>query len=216
MKQRPKLVIVFGEDTNDCEAIIEFTRAALKNPKAIQVRHRRSPVVHLRKGDKPETRLDVATRILKQVKADSVRSEVVSVIAHQDCDAVEPAHIEAAQIMEATLARAGIPNPIAAAPAWETETWLMQFPQALEATRGCWNRVDYGTRDLGTVQNAKEDLRSKLRPKTQEARNRCRDYSESDAPVVAGHANKLGLLAKQRSTKCHSFDHFVEKVAKLG
>ena len=207
-----KSILVFGEDENDRRAIVELVRALRPDLREVKVQTRRSPVVHLKGTDRPATKRSVAEQIAALTKAQSRTGPVIATIAHQDCDAVEPAHEALTRSIEEELARLGVPNPIAAAPAWEIEAWWMLFPDALAAVRNCWRRLPSGATNVGMVVNAKEALQRALRPS---GRTRCPDYSESDSVAVAKRAGELGLLRQCDAKRSASYAEFRNKLLTL-
>lgn len=82
-------MLVFGEDENDQKAISELVHAIRSDAPRIELR--RKPLI-LMKGRPDSAVLNNAERVAKVVRADAVRFDVRLVLAHQDCDAVEPAH----------------------------------------------------------------------------------------------------------------------------
>jgi hypothetical protein len=174
------LVLFFGEDQNDTQALISLSRALLPLDAPMDTKHLRRPPI-LRRDAAPKKRQSMASEIASFAQVLGVRRRV-AVVVHRDCDAVEPRHIDEAATLKADLVAAGVPNPVPATPAWEIETWWMMFPDALAATRDCWRRVNYGRANVGMIENAKERLTRDLRP----ANRRCRDYAESDSIAIGG------------------------------
>lgn len=207
-------ILIFGEDENDRRALGELFRALRPDLNAVAIRTLREPLILMRDPSRLATRKHNAKTVAAVVKARQVAAQVVAVIAHQDCDAVEPAHKPLAERIETELTSAGVPNPIAATPAWEMETWWMLFPDALAATRRCWSRIDYANRDVGLIEGTKEKLRDALRPRDRTARASCPDYAESDSIAIAGHVRRLSLHAQPVGTS-DSWASFVNKVCAL-
>ena len=204
---KPQVVVIFGEHDNDRRAIQHLVAAAA--PHAPACRLLGKPLVLIR-GREAAAAHKNAAELGRRVRAQQVRDDVRAVIAHQDCDALEPAHVTDAEEIERRLAQAGAPQPIAATPAWETETWLFLWPAAAAAVCQGWaGRLDrYKGRDLGRIENAKEELKKALKPGRS---GEGREYRESDAPDIAANVGELGLI-DQRAAKSASFEHFLEKV----
>jgi hypothetical protein len=198
-------ILVFGEDTNDTRSIAKLAKVLAPKIGSYEVSPRRDPVVHLRAADLPKTRRKTSETIARVVAAESIRRKVVAVIAHQDADAVEPAHVSIADVIEQELKSAGVPQPIAAVPAWELEAWLMLFPEAIRKTRGCWKRLDLKGRNTGTIGGAKEELRRLLRPTGQ---GRCPDYVESDSIKITENIEGLEGEKKAVLRRSSSFERF--------
>lgn len=204
-----KTILVFGEDENDRKALVELIRGLRPDLHDVRIETRRSPVVHLKQSDLPKTKRSVAEQIAGLTKAQSRLGTVVATIAHQDCDAVEPAHVQQIQHMEDELSRLGVPNPIAAAPAWEMEAWWLLFPTALARVRACWRQLPGGANNVGMIVNAKEHLRRALRPQDH---RRCPDYAESDSVAIARRAAELGLVTNVPQGRSASYEAFKGRV----
>ena len=131
---------------------------------------------------------------------DGRRYDVRGVIAHQDCDAIEPAHEALSDQIERDLAREGI-DAVAATPAWETEAWLFLWPAAAPEVVRSWTAPSQHGRWVGRIENAKEAYRKALRPSTS------RVYTESDAPRIVAKACELGLIDAPDASS-DSFERF--------
>lgn len=215
MKDRPKAVkaiLVFGEDENDRESIRQLF-LALRGEESVVVRKVRKPIV-LIKGQSEAAARKNAIDIARQFKAENVRHEVRLVLAHRDCDAVEPAHTRLIQNIEGAL-RQRITDKnvtvIAVVPAWEMEAWFFLWPAAAVAVNAKWSRPAKSGRDVGLIVDAKEAFRAALRPRT--GSGKVRDYEESDAPRIAAKVRELGLIAAKDAIS-KSFDDFEAKVKK--
>ena len=171
----------------------------------------REPLVLMKEVTLPRTRQRTTDRIAALSRLDAA---VVAVIAHEDCDAIEPAHEALANRIESELAAAGVPTPIAATPAWDIEAWWMLFPQSLQMTRPCWASVDYGGRDVGRIERSKDVLRRQLRPVGTRARATCPDYVESDSINIAANIRANDLHTQPRGIS-RSFQRFTEKIRTL-
>ncbi|WP_156359148.1 hypothetical protein [Sphingomonas sp. Leaf242] len=183
------LALIFGESSNDTNALRHLIPALLP-PEVIPLcRAVREPGTLSRNAAVPK-RKAVAQAIAIVAKYEA-RSRTVAVVAHEDCDAIEDAHLGRMASIKAELSKAGVTHPIAAAPAWEMEAWWMLFPEALRAVRKCWAEVDFGGRNVGTITDAKEVLRRALRPSV--GANKCPDYAESDSVRIAEEIGRLGL-----------------------
>lgn len=184
---------------------MSLTRAFLPADADVETKAIKRPPL-LRRDVATKKRRTVADEIAAFAMVLAQRRPRLAVIAHRDCDAVEPAHIQDANQLEIDLRAAGVRDPIVANPAWEIETWWMLFPDALSATRGCWKRVDYSNRDVGLIVNSKEDLRRKLRPLRHA--NKCPDYTESDSIKIAANVLQMRLADNAAQLKSDSLQQF--------
>lgn len=206
-KALPRTLLVFGEDDNDREAIRHLV-AALR-PDAPGFQKRRRPLV-LVKGRQPQRARDSLDEIAKVVRADRCRFDVRGVIAHEDCDDVEPAHEELARSIEDGLARRDV-RAIAATPAWETEAWWFLWPSAVAAVHAGWRRLARKGERVGLIHNAKEELRRSLRPLTGTKRGGTRDYQESDSARIAQQVREQGIVGSP-DARSESWDRFARRV----
>ncbi len=182
-----KVALIFGEDDTDREAIRELVSAL--RPDVPPLQKRRAPLVLVRGRGDAEAR-KVAASIAKVVAAERVRRPVSVVFAHEDADAVEPAHEPLAKRIEGELAAVGVPA-VAVVPAWEMEAWWYLWPAAVAAVNRSWRPLKRSG-SVGSLENAKESLRRDLRPKT--GGKSVRDYTESDGPRIAAQVRSLGLV----------------------
>lgn len=198
-------MLIFGESENDTNALKAFLEG-LGVSDGLDVVAHRQPQVLIKDATtrSAPARADAITAV---VDAAMVDRDIVAVFAHEDCDAVEPAHVDLAAKIEAAFAAKGYDFVFAATPAWEMETWLMQWPDALALYRPSWRDVSgYSGRNVGMIANAKEDLTRSLRP----GRGRTRDYRESDAPAIARVVASQGWTRSPRATS-GSWSAFVSR-----
>lgn len=204
-----KTILIFGENDNDCHAL-KYLVEALR-PGVARIQTRRQPII-LGKGAKEGKRDGVCREMERLVAAQNVVGEVVSVIAHRDCDEIEPAHENCRNSLLDDMRRMhALPQPVAATPAFEMEAWWFLWPQAVAETRPCWNALS-PRGHVGKIANAKEELRRTLRPKG--AGTRCPDYAESDSRKIAENVKRLGV-ARASQGKSDSFADFVDQIDKL-
>lgn len=226
-RRRAAVVLVFGESENDRRAIRHLVHGLRPDLKG-KVQERRSPLV-LMKGALPERSRENADEIAVLAKAAARHDEVLAVLAHQDCDEVEPAHETVATKIETELEGAGCPNPIGVTPAWEIETWWLVFPEAVgKVVKGWRDPDDWIGKDVGTVRDSKEALRRAVRPRARRPASP-RDYEERDSIGVAENIAVDGLLASfkdgRRSTPhptgstqhtySRSFERFRSRILKI-
>lgn len=202
---RPPCGLVFGEDENDADSLIQLTAAIW--PEVPKLTHTRKPLVLIRDAPTAEARKKNASGVAAVVKAKSVIADVQLVVAHQDCDALEPAHEGLAESIRAELEAAGLPNVIAVAPAWEIEAWWYLWPDAVAAVNSKWKRLGR-TGNHGMIQNVKEALRRDLRNKG------VRDYEESDSVKIAVQVRSEGIVGTKVGTSA-SFEAFADRVREV-
>lgn len=195
--RRPRVLLVFGEDEND-QDVIKLLVGSIRVD-APRVEKRRRPLI-LMKDRNAANRRKNAQRVAQQVTRDQVRFEVRGVIAHQDCDAVEPAHIALSESIENALASVGV-SGIAATPAWEMEAWLFLWPDAAPHVVKSWSRPRSSNSHVGLVRNAKEAYRRALGSKSK------RSYEESDAPKIVSKACELGIIGRP-ACRSDSYERF--------
>lgn len=224
-KQAPGCFLVFGENEHDQKAI-RLLAEGVRPDLAGAFQCRRRPLV-LIKGARPDKAKSNAEQIAEVARQESAIREVAGVLAHEDCDELEPAHEVAGNRIESALREAGCPQPVAVTPAWELETWWLLFPEAVgKVVKGWRTPDDWLGRDLGRLRNAKELLARAVRdPRNASAR----EYSENDAVEIASHVVSLGLLhsfqdgqrmtpgrgVSQTWTRSASFERFRKKVIGL-
>lgn len=180
--------LVFGEDETDRKAIGELGRAL--RPDLAPYESRRTPIILVKGRPEAEAR-KVAAKVANVVRADQTRRTVTAVLAHEDCDAVEPAHTELGRrIEEALAAQLDVPI-VAVAPAWEIEAWWFLWPDAVVAVNPQWARPARSGTRVGLLENAKEQLRRAVRGR---GKKPPRDFEPSDGPAVAGKVRELGLI----------------------
>lgn len=197
---------IYGESNHDRSTIRNLTLAIL-NPEVPSCELLRRPLI-LRRNSEPGKKIGMNETIAAFYAARSNNGQRVIVIIHRDCDAVEPAHINEKHDIVQALNAAGVPIVIAAVPAWELETWLMLFPEAIRRTRGCWRQVNYGHSNVGMVVSSKERLSRDLRPVNAQARARCPDYSEADSVTISEEVQRDPALLREITSTSASFDLF--------
>jgi len=187
---KPWAVLIFGEDANDRELIVELVRAL--RPDAPRLEKRASPLILVKGRADASKKKKNAADVAAEVRRSEVRFDVRGVIAHADTDAVEPAHVEVATQVEQRLVGEGVPAPIAAIAAWETEAWLFLWPDAAVAAVPSWQRPARTGQHVGLIQDAKEAFGRAVKSSPGARRT----YSESDAPKIAAKVRELGIIDK--------------------
>lgn len=200
---RPTLILIFGESENDTGALKRLI-PALAAPRRVECRPIRRPIILAQRAN-----FDVRQYMSRLVAA-AERGEVkagrtVVVVAHRDCDDVEPTHVACGVALVADLKAAGVQRPVAAIPAWDIEAWWLLFPDALQQTRGCWKKISIGQRRTGMIPRTKDYLTRSLRPANN---RRCKDYTESDSiriSEVIADTGAIGDAALNRSSSLSDF-----------
>lgn len=206
-RKRPPVILIFGEDQNDTESLAWLTHA-LRNDLP-RPQPRRKPQVLVRGREEAKARKN-AIGIAEFIKAERCARDVLFVIAHEDCDNVEPAHEVLSSRIERLLSEEGV-NAIAATPAWELEAWWFLWPEAVRSVNRKWRDPSRSGSNVGLIQHAKEELRRALRPQ----RSTTRDYRESDSREIAKMVYELGLVDARDATS-DSFARFSESIRSWG
>lgn len=204
----PTDILVFGEDHNDCSAISHLVKAILPAGKKPKVTTMRRPII-LARDAAGKKRAKMSEEVAQFARGYEKAGKRVTVVAHRDCDALEPAHVSHSAALEADLKAAGVSSPVAACPAWEIEAWWMLFPRAISEVRPAWRKVDYGSQNVGKIQNAKERLTRDLRPP---GKPNCRDFHESDGARIAEHVAKNLSHLERTKAQSESFTAFKAKL----
>lgn len=198
-------MVIFAEDPNDAQALESILR--FLRPDIGTVRRPRRPLVLIKGRQAPGVK-DSAERIAESVRreAKAIGRQVDLVIAHEDCDAVEPAHVELANRIVVALKRSRVPTPVAAVPAWEMEAWWYLWPQAVAAVCPGWRRLTR-TGSVGMLRNVKDQLRRDLRPTE---RTRVPNYDETFGPRIA---SKVREQAQPQLAGVHSASYIAFSMA---
>lgn len=201
---------VFGESQNDTNALAELIRArAEKQEKHANVVVLRVPLIQ-QKSATPSKRKTNAERVeatvMARLKLKKTEAPVV-IVAHEDCDDVEPAHTRVTEKITVGLKSLNFPI-IAAAPAFEMEAWWYLWPEAVAAVCSSWKPLQRTNSNVGMIQNAKESLIKDLQVPGKNVRR----YNESDAPSIAKKVRSLCII-DIRNAKSESFDEFDKKVS---
>jgi hypothetical protein len=190
--------LIFCEDENDAVALSHISHAVRGDLPRLQ--YCRKPLILMRDQKQAEARKKNAADVAAVVRAWQQAATVKLIIAHQDCDEVEPAHEVLSERVKTELEGQGLTNVLAVAPAWETEAWWFLWPDAVAAVNSKWRRLSR-TGNHGKIKDAKETLRRDLRsPKT-------RDYEESDSRRISENVKTLSLIGVKTGTS-NSFELF--------
>ncbi|MFG3249512.1 hypothetical protein [Streptomyces sp. NPDC048187] len=195
-----------GEDQNDCEILASLIRAHRPDLAAVAKLVRINDPVRLRRKTGPDLASAMKTLVGKaRAKALQQRSDLLGFVVHEDLDGYADARYDRIRAaLGAELARhcPGLWTALDLA-AWETEGWLLLFPDAFPRVRPNWKVPGrLRDRDTGRIKDAKEELKRGLGLPV---------FRESDGPAVAREALKHGLTASQRGTN-RSYADFVGNV----
>lgn len=195
---KSRIGVIFSEDANDAVSLKNLGAAIW--PGIPRVDHCRRPLILMRDRRLAEDRRRNASDVRDVLSAKQVDANVEFVVAHQDCDAVEPAHETLARTIREELAAQGLVSVIAVAPAWEIEAWWYLWPAAVAAVNSKWTKLKR-TGNHGMITNAKEALRRDLRAVG------AVDYEESDSRRISLKIKELNLIDNQTGTS-NSFASF--------
>lgn len=200
-------VLVFGEDSNDCAVVAEIARRLLGASASVTPIAR--PIILAPSAADAKRRKNV-DQLATAVKLASLKGTVDAVLIHRDADNLEPAHVKLAERIEADYSRGTDLRVIAAVPAWEIESWLLLFPEAIARRRRCWPAVKYGGH-LGALRDSKEYLKRA----TRKSGKRCPEYRESDGPEIAQHIEFIDADLRSLTARSNSFSRFAHSVRTL-
>ena len=199
-----RVIVLAGEDQNDCDIMAALLRAHRPDLVAAAKLVRINDPVRLRKKSGPDLASAVKTLVGKaRAKALQQRGELAGFVVHEDLDGYTDArYAQIRKTVAAELSRQshGVPTALALA-AWESEGWLLLFPDAFPYVRPHWKVPDrLRDKDTGRVKDAKEELKRGLgRPV----------FRESDGPAVAREALAHRLIPSPRGTN-RSYADFVD------
>ncbi|WP_328922716.1 hypothetical protein [Streptomyces griseoaurantiacus] len=199
-----RVIVLAGEDQNDCDIMAAFLRAHRPELVAAAKLVRINDPVRLRKKSGADLAAAVRTLVGKaRAKALQQRGELAGFVVHEDLDGYTDArYAQIRKTVAAELSRQshGIPTALALA-AWESEGWLLLFPDAFPYVRPRWKVPDrLRDKDTGRIKDAKEELKRGLgRPV----------FRESDGPSVAREALAHRLIPSPRGTN-RSYADFVD------
>lgn len=204
---RAPVVLVFGEDENDRQALMALA-AGLRPDLARRIEPRRLPILLVKGVSELKARKREAL-FFKAIQAEAKVRGVLAAIVHEDCDAREPAHVALSDQILRRYLTTGC-RVVPATPAWEMETWWFLWPEAAQALVPSWRKPDkYLGKNVGLIPNAKEVYRKATSPSGSRASNRV--YRESDSPLLAAKVVQMGLLHKPKALSA-SYSDFVMRM----
>jgi hypothetical protein len=197
---KKEIGLIFCEDENDAVALRNIALAI--RPSLPRIDYCRRPLILIRDQKSAEDRRKNAADVLAVLKAKSLEFAIRFVIAHQDCDDFEPAHVALSAKIKATLSSQGIPGVVPAVPAWELEAWWYLWPAAVAAVNSKWKKLTR-TGNHGRIKDGKEQLRRDLR----NPERRSRDYEESDSRAISNNVFSMGIV-DIKTGNSSSFEEF--------
>lgn len=201
------VIVLAGEDQNDCEILAALIRAHRPDLGAAAKLVRINDPVRLRRKSGPD--LGSAVRVLvgkARAKARQQRAELLGFVVHEDLDGyTDGQYNRIRKTLTEEFARQCQEFPTAVAlAAWESEGWLLLFPDAFPYVRPRWRVPDrLRDKDTGRIKDAKEELKRGLGPPV---------FRESDGPAVARKALEHRLIPSPRGSN-RSYADFVDEIS---
>ncbi|MYR56300.1 hypothetical protein GTY54_08585 [Streptomyces sp. SID625] len=163
--------------------------------------------VRLRRKSGPDLAAAVKVLVGKaRAKAVQRKAQLVGFVVHEDLDGFTDSdygRVRAAVADELARQCAGLHTALALA-AWESEGWLLLFPDAFPQVRPKWKvPAQLRGKDSGRIKEPKEELKRRLGSPT---------FRESDGPLVAREALTHGLIAAPEGRN-DSYSDFVRDLA---
>lgn len=197
------VIVLAGEDRNDCEIMAALIRAHRPDLSAAAKMVRINDPVRLRRKSGPELAAAVRTLAGKaRAKALQQRAELLGFVVHEDLDGyTDTRYDRIRRALADELARQCQEFRTALAlAAWESEGWLLLFPDAFPHVRPRWKVPDrLLDKDTGRLKDAKEELKRGLGQPV---------FRESDGPAVARKALEHRLIPSPRGGN-RSYTDFV-------
>jgi hypothetical protein len=199
------MILVFGESTNDAEAVRRLTLGLC--PTAVgKIKVLRRPPSLQRTASARAVR-DHASKVASVVRAQAALTRVTCVLVHSDADGPDPEG-QLEQERSQQLLASGVPHAHAVVPAQELEAWWLLFPDATESVIPGWRgSLRSSPGDVDSQRNPKEELIRRTRRKHPR-----RPYKESDSADIAARVAELGVMARPTGAS-KSFDRFRRTIA---
>lgn len=182
------VIVVAGEHTNDRTVVARLIRELCPGlPSEIaEIRDD----VRLKQATGANLTARVRTLVRKaNAKATSRQAELAGLVVHEDLDGVTDGRYATVRrtLAEALSSSSPCPTALALA-AWETEAWLLLFPDAFPRVHPGWRLPAALTgRDTGMIASPKEALQRRLGTPR---------FREDDGVRVISAACELGLVAE--------------------
>ncbi|MFG3198508.1 hypothetical protein ACGFYT_20525 [Streptomyces sp. NPDC048208] len=202
------VIVLAGEDQNDCEIMAALIRAHRPDLCTTSKLVRINDPVRLRRksGDDLATAVKVLTGKAR-AKARQQKARLTGFVVHEDLDAFTGSDYgRVRKVITDELGRQedGFRTALALA-AWESEGWLLLFPEAFPRVRPRWRvPVQLRGRDSGRIKKPKQELKNRLGTPL---------FRESDGPLVARKALEHGLIPAPEGTN-GSYADFVGDLKK--
>ncbi|WP_225844687.1 hypothetical protein [Streptomyces sp. HPF1205] len=197
------VIVLAGEDQNDCQILAELIRAHRPDLSETAKLVRINDPVRLRGKSGAELAAAVKTLAGKaRAKALRERADLLGFVVHEDLDGyADSGYDRIRKALTDELARQCPQFRTALAlAAWESESWLLLFPDAFRHVRPRWKVPSkLLDKDTGRIRDAKEELRRGLGLPV---------FRESDGPAVAREALTRRLIPSPRGSN-RSYDDFV-------
>lgn len=200
--RRRGVIVLAGEDSNDCKIVAQILRAHIGDVKMVEITDK----VRLRSARSDATRAERVRTLIGKAKGRALRAkaELLGIVVHEDMDGpADAAYTEARNRITVELRRQSPCNCAFALAAFESEAWLLLFPQAFANVQSGWKLpASLIGRDSGLLADPKETLQRALSSPR---------FRESDGPIVAAAANKLGLMTSPHGRN-RSYQDFVTEL----
>ncbi|MDH6227829.1 hypothetical protein [Streptomyces sp. MJP52] len=203
-EQRQGVIVLAGEDQNDCAVLADLLRAHLPGLARTAKIVRINDPVRLWKKDGPRLNSSVETLVGKaRARALRERLPLLGFVVHEDLDGYADARYEKARrrVCDELRRQCGEVRAALALAAWETEGWLLLFPDTFPLVHGRWRiPAQLRGRDTGNVKEPKEELRRALHTP---------GFRESDGPLVSRKALLEDLIGEPVGRN-RSYQDFLE------
>ncbi|MGW4892471.1 hypothetical protein ACWEQL_09420 [Kitasatospora sp. NPDC004240] len=202
---KARIIVVAGESSNDREAITHLVRAQLSSFTG-KIASINDPVAL-----KDATGTNLSSRVTKIVqKANAVatkeKADLYGLAVHLDLDDVSNDHYDAVRAKLQAEFDIRCPARLALALAvWETEGWLLLFPDAFPEVHTAWKvPQQLRNRDTTQIRNPKEELQRRLGAPR---------YRESDSQLVVHAAVRLGHAPSGATGRNRSYRDFLDDLS---
>ncbi|KUO03968.1 hypothetical protein AQJ67_14540 [Streptomyces caeruleatus] len=181
------MIVLAGEDENDCKILAELVRAhhpGLGNSRIVRI----NDPVRLKKKTGGDLESSVRALVGKaRGKALQQKGQLAAFAVHEDLDGYADDRYRAVRrTIAAELNRQCPADSAYALAAWESEGWLLLFPEAFPRVRSKWKiPAQLRGKDTGLIDDPKGKLKRELKSPS---------FRESDGPLIAAAAAKHGLL----------------------
>jgi hypothetical protein len=210
-KKQKSVALIFGENPHDTDSIKELL-IALHPQLDGRLRARREPTKEL-KHSPLSAFPDKVKKTLAVVDVQRAVDTIRCLVVHEDCDAVENAHVALTSSIESAYSTAGCPA-FAATPAWELEAWWFLWPDCAKL-RASWRLPDdHVGKNVGKIVDAKEVFAAAVVPKGLKKAQKVKfpGYCEADSVAIArGVRQKQVVSAPQAQSG--SFKAFEQRAA---